>query len=131
MQIARAQQLVPEAHFLCADMTTLDFPPASFAAVVSLYAIIHVPLDEQPALFHAIHRWLRPGGYLLAMLGADTWTGTEEDWLGVPGGTMYWSHADRATYECWLQKAGFSVIWARFVPEGDGGHTLLLARRQD
>ena len=131
VQIARAQQLVPEAQFLCADMTTLDFPPGSFAAVVSLYAIIHVPLGEQPALFPAIHRWLAPGGYLIAMLGADTWTGTEEDWLGVAGGTMYWSHADQETYERWLREAGFSVLWTRFVPEGDGGHTLVLARAAD
>jgi SAM-dependent methyltransferase len=128
VQIARAQRLVPEAQFLCADMTALDFLPGSFAAVVSLYAIIHVPLDEQPVLFPAIHRWLQPGGYLLATLGADMWTGTEEDWLGVAGGTMYWSHADRETYERSLQEAGFSVIWTRFVPEGDGGHTLVLAR---
>jgi SAM-dependent methyltransferase len=130
VQIARAQQLVPQARFVCADMTALDFSPGSFAAVVSLYAIIHVPLAEQPGLFRAIHRWLEPGGYLLATVGADAWTGTEQDWLGVAGGTMYWSHADPATYERWLQQAGFGVVWSRFVPEGDGGHTLVLAQRR-
>jgi SAM-dependent methyltransferase len=130
VQIARAQQLVPQARFVCADMTALDFSPGSFAAVVSLYAIIHVPLAEQPGLFRAIHSWLEPGGYLLATVGADAWTGTEQDWLGVAGGTMYWSHADPTTYQRWLQEAGFAVIWSRFVPEGDGGHTLVLARRR-
>ncbi|MBC8075677.1 MAG: class I SAM-dependent methyltransferase [Chloroflexales bacterium] len=128
VQIARAQQLVPQARFLCADMAALDFPPGSFAAVVSFYAIIHVPMEEQPGLFRSIRRWLQPGGYLLATLGADSWTGTEDDWLGVTGGTMYWSHADGATYERWLHEAGFTVCWARFVPEGDGGHTLVLAQ---
>jgi len=42
---------------------------------------------------------------------------------------MYWSHADRETYLAWLAKAGFEVVWTRFIPEGDSGHTLLLAKR--
>ena len=126
VQISRARRLVPAAQFQCADMSTLEFEASSFAAVVSFYAIIHVPLDEQPAIFENIFRWLRPGGYLLATVGSSAWTGTEEDWLGAP---MYWSHADRPTYIGWLEETGFEVLWTRFVPEGTGGHTLLLAKR--
>ena len=40
---------------------------------------------------------------------------------------MYWSHADRATYVAWLEQTGFEVLWTRFIPEGTGGHTLVLA----
>ncbi len=126
VQIARARRLVPAAQFQCADMSTLEFPAKSFAAVVSFYAIIHVPLEEQPAIFKNIYRWLRPGGYLLATLGSGAWTGTEDDWLGAP---MYWSHADRATYVAWLEETGFEVLWTRFIPERTGGHTLVLAKR--
>ena len=126
VQISRARRLVPAAQFQCADMSTLEFEASSFAAVVSFYAIIHVPLAEQPAIFENIFRWLRPGGYLLATVGSSAWTGTEEDWLGGP---MYWSHADRPTYIGWLEETGFEVLWTRFVPEGTGGHTLLLAKR--
>jgi hypothetical protein len=43
---------------------------------------------------------------------------------------MYWSHTDPATYERWLHEAGFNLVWSRFVPEGDGGHTLVLAQRR-
>jgi SAM-dependent methyltransferase len=126
VQIGRAQQLVPAAHFLCTDMAALDFPADSFAAVVSFYAIIHLPIEEQPALFANMYRWLRPGGYLLATVGHRAWTGTETEWLGAK---MYWSHADEATYRQWLTTQGFSVCWTRFIPEGDGGHTLLLAQK--
>ncbi|TME47366.1 MAG: class I SAM-dependent methyltransferase, partial [Chloroflexi bacterium] len=126
VQIARARRLVPAAHFQCADMSTLEFPAQSFVAVVSFYAIIHVPLDEQPAIFRNINRWLRPGGYLLATTGSGAWTGTDDDWHGAP---MYWSHADRSTYVAWLEETGFEVRWTRFVPEGTGGHTLVLAKR--
>jgi hypothetical protein len=58
-------------------------PAGSLAAVVSFYAIIHLPVEEQPALFAHIYRWLRPGGYLLATVGHRAWTGTEEEWLGA------------------------------------------------
>ena len=130
VQVGRAQIAVPDARFLCADMTKLVFPAQTFAAVVSLYALIHVPLEEQKGLFADIHRWLRPGGYFMATVGHRAWTGTEDDWLGVEGGTMYWSHADVATYQTWLSQTGFAVCWTRFIPEGDGGHTLLLAQSE-
>lgn len=129
VQIRRAQELVPEGHFLLADMTTLEFPHAHFGAIVSFYAIIHVPLEEQPELFHKMRQWLAPGGYLMMTVGNTEWTGTEASWLGVQGATMYWSHADAATYESWLHENGFSIHWIRFIPEGDGGHMLMLAQR--
>ena len=126
VQISRARRLVPAARFQCADMSGLEFPAQSFAAVVSFYAIIHLPLEEQPAVFKSIYRWLRPGGYLLATVGSGAWTGIENDWLGAP---MYWSHADQPTYIAWLEETGFDVLWTRFIPEGTGGHTLILGKR--
>ena len=69
-----------------------------------------------------IHSWLRPGGRFLAIVGLESWTGTEEDWLGA-GASMWWSHEDTATYVRWLDRAGFREIPA---PD-DAGHTLILA----
>jgi len=129
VQIERARALVPTATFVCADMATLDLPEASFDAVVCLYAIIHLPLAEQPALLRSIARWLRPGGTLIATVGHGAWTGTEKDWLGVPGGDMWWSHEDAETYRRWLADAGFIIEDERFVPEGTGGHVFVVASR--
>ena len=56
-------------------------------------------------------------------------TGVAENWLGVPGGDMWWSHADAATYRQWLAGAHLHIDEERFVPEGKGGHTLVLAHR--
>ena len=50
-QIARARSLVPGATFIQADLTDVELPGASFDAVVSFYAIIHIPLEEQAAVF--------------------------------------------------------------------------------
>lgn len=127
VQVDRARSLVPEAEFRQADMASLDFPARSFEAIVCLYAIIHLPLADQPGLIERMARWLRAGGYLLVTVGHEAWTGTEDDWLGS-GATMAWSHGDEATYLDWLARAGFDVIERTFIPEGAGGHVLLLAR---
>ncbi len=129
VQIARARELVPAATFVCADMASLQLPDESFAAVACLYAIIHLPLEEQPVLLRSIWRWLRPGGIFLATVGHRAWTGREKDWLGVDGGDMWWSHADTDTYRHWVTEAGFTIEHETFVPEGASGHTLIVAIR--
>ncbi len=128
VQIHRARQLVPGATFIHADATQLQFPPATFDAIVCLYALIHMPLADQPQLLQRFARWLRPSGWLLATTGQDAWTGTEDHWLDGPA-TMWWSHADANTYRSWLQQAGLQITTQTFIPEGDGGHALFWARR--
>ena len=123
-QLERARRRVPNAHFVRGDLTAMDFPPAAFEAVVSFYALIHVPLPDQQALFPRIRSWLRPGGYLLAIVGSRRWTGTEH-YLGAD---MFWDHADTDTYLHWLTTANLSPRWHRFIPEGDSGHSLILAQ---
>ncbi|MDG4826121.1 methyltransferase domain-containing protein [Asanoa sp. WMMD1127] len=128
VQVDRARRLVPTATFLRADATEVRFPEAAFDAVVCLYALIHVPLPAQPRLIGRIADWLRPGGILLATTGATAWTGAEDGWLGGDA-TMWWSHADAATYRAWIAGVGLVVESDEFVPEGGGGHQLFRARR--
>jgi SAM-dependent methyltransferase len=129
VQIERARTLVPGATFICADMTTLTFAAGTFSAITCFYALIHVPLAEQPELLRSIGRWLRPGGLCLATVGHRAWTGLERNWLGVRGGDMWWSHADTATYRRWFSDAGLEIEFEAFVPEGTGGHTFVRAHR--
>jgi len=124
VQIERARRLVPGATFEQADMATWEHEPASFDAVVCFYALIHVPLQDQLNLLPKIRRWLRPAGYLLAIVGAERWTGIEE----YLGSAMFWDHADRETYLAWLTEAGLAPLWDRFVPAGSVGHTLVMAQ---
>jgi len=126
VQIARAKALVPDATFLCEDITSVGFPPHTFAAIVSFFAIIHIPLQEQLPIFESIFIWLKPGGYFMVTVGHKAWTGYEDEWYGA---RMYWSHADEDTYLNWLQDIGFVIHQRHFLPEGDGGHVLLLSQR--
>jgi len=124
VQLSRARQLVPAASLVQADMAALHLTAASLDAVVSLYALIHLPLADQQALFPRIRDWLRPGGYLLAIVGAEQWTGTDE----YCGADMFWDHADAGSYLRWLSAARLEPVWHRFIPEGETGHVLVLAR---
>jgi SAM-dependent methyltransferase len=124
VQLGRARQLVPAASLLRADMATLRLRPASLDAVVSFYALIHLPLADQQTLFPRIRSWLRTGGYFLAIVGAQWWTGIEPYF----GADMFWDHADADTYLRWLRDARLEPVWQRFIPEGDAGHALILSR---
>lgn len=87
-QLRRARERVPNATFIHADLTEVDFDPQSFDAVCAFYVLNHVPRDLLPALFARVHTWLRPGGYFIATLGASDVENWHGEWLGVP---MYFS----------------------------------------
>ncbi|MGH2607730.1 MAG: class I SAM-dependent methyltransferase, partial [Tepidiformaceae bacterium] len=133
VQLARARTLVPNADFLRGDMATLHFRPASIAAVVAFWSIIHVPLEEQPALLARVRDWLQPGGLFVCSVGYSHWVGFESDWLNVPGATMYWSHVDQLTYRDWFTRAGFIIEREDFLPDWLGpepaGATVFFARK--
>ena len=130
VQLARARALVPGASFVHADMARVAFAPGAFAAVVAFFSIIHLPLAEQPGLLARIAGWLAPGGRLLAVLGREAWTGVEENWRGVPGVRMYYSHASAHVYRGWLAEAGFAVEEEGVEPpRGNPGYAVFLARR--
>jgi SAM-dependent methyltransferase len=128
VQIQRAHELVPAAEFLRADITAVGFASESFDAVVSFYALIHLPLDDQRPLLRRVAGWLRPGGLFVATTGHQGGTSYEDDWLGS-GAPMWWSEADVATYRSWIDQSGLLIDREEFVPEGDSGHALFWAHR--
>ncbi|HEY8598864.1 MAG TPA: methyltransferase domain-containing protein [Thermomicrobiales bacterium] len=127
-QLALAREVVPGATFVQADMAAIDFPPASFAAVVSLYAIIHLPREEQPELLARIARWLAPGGRFLATWPLTAWEGEDRDWNGW-GAPMWWSHHGAEENLTLLRDAGFSIERAETRTGGDETWLWVLARR--
>jgi ubiquinone/menaquinone biosynthesis C-methylase UbiE len=131
--IALARGNVPSAQLLSGDMTRVQFPAESFDAVVAFYSIIHVPRQEQPALFSRIFHWLRPGGLFLATLttGGEA-ADFEPDWHGVP---MFWSGFHPATARRQLETIGFGIHAAAIETAEEFGEAISFfwveARRPD
>jgi SAM-dependent methyltransferase len=129
-QLELARRLVPAVNVVQADLTALPFAAAGFDAVVSFYAVIHVPRAEHAAVFAEVWRVLRPGGAALLCLGASDLAADldPESWLGTP---MFWSHFDAATNLTLLREAGFRVVLHRLVPDpmGHGQHLFALVER--
>jgi|SRR5579884_533403 len=117
--IALARRRVPGAGFVRADMARLTLPAASIDAVVAFYAITHVPRAEHGSLLREIARWLRPGGLLVATMGAGDDPGTvEADWLGAP---MFFSAFDSATNRRLVTDAGLRLLGAEEITEDEDG----------
>jgi predicted SAM-dependent methyltransferase len=99
-------------------MTEVVFAPESFDAVVAFHSIIHVPRTEHPTLLRSVHRWLEPGGALLATMTVVDYEGRDEDWEGW-GAPMVWSHYDKNANVAMLRDAGFEIRYAE--PRTGGG----------
>jgi SAM-dependent methyltransferase len=114
-QIGLARKHVPNANFICKDMTDLDFPDNTFDGICSYYAIIHIPREEHRSLIANFWRMLKPGGLALLCLGAEPLVDDfHDEFLGT---RMYWSHYDAETYLGMLKECGFSIIWSRQVAD--------------
>ncbi|MEV7036647.1 class I SAM-dependent methyltransferase [Amycolatopsis sp. NPDC051061] len=129
-QLDLARRNVPGARFEKADMAAVSFPDGSFDAVTAFYSVLHVPREEQGALFSRIARWLRPGGWFLAALGCSEANGVQDDWLGTP--MFFSSHAPEVNRRL-LTAAGFSLVVDEPVtmhePEGAATFHWVLGRR--
>jgi SAM-dependent methyltransferase len=129
-QLDAARRNVPAATFIHADFGSLRLAPGSFDGIVAMYSIPHLPREEHPALLDRIASWLRPGGLLLATLGADDDPGWTGPWLGEP---MFFSSFDAATNRTLVERAGLELEVADVVdvlePEGPVPFLWVLARR--
>ena len=69
-----ARRAYPHLSFEIGEMSALEVPDASLAAVVSWYSLIHIAAPARPAVVAELRRVLRPGGYLLLafQVGDDT-----------------------------------------------------------
>ena len=127
-QIELARRNVSTALFIHDDVTTLDFAPASFDAVVASYSLFHIPRTEHHMLFRSIARWLRRGGVLLANFGiGNREVDYDENWLGAP---LFWSSFDADGERRALRSAGFELALdsiETIVEDGSPHRFLLVA----
>jgi cyclopropane fatty-acyl-phospholipid synthase-like methyltransferase len=114
-QLALAHRQVPSASLIRGDMSTVAFRLASFDAVVSFYAIFHLPLSEHASLIARIGAWLKPGGYLVATFSPNREEGYTEDFFGAE---MYWSNLSLPESRALLEQNGFEILRDSVVGHG-------------
>lgn len=117
-QIRRAREHLPEATFVHADMTDVEFPAESFDAVVAFYVFNHVPRADLPPLVQRIARWLHPGGHLLGTFGAsESAEGVQIEWRGVP---MFFSSFSAEENRRFVRDSGLELVLDEVVPQDEG-----------
>lgn len=129
-QVRRARAQVPQGDFRVGEMTAVDLPAGAFDAVISLYAIDHVPRELHGEVFRRVRRWLRPGGLALVAIEDDDQPGVVANWLGAP---MFFSVHPAAVERRLAEEAGLEVVEAEVEAQREQGrdvrYTWLLLRR--
>jgi ubiquinone/menaquinone biosynthesis C-methylase UbiE len=120
-----AQRHVPAMRTVQSDMRALRFPAASFDAVSIVYALFHIPSQDQFKLIADIYDWLRPGGRLLFTYATEEYSGRSEfdGYKEFMGRMLYYSHRAPAELYERLERIGFSSVDGQY--RDIGGETFL------
>ncbi|MGV8171694.1 MAG: class I SAM-dependent methyltransferase [Candidatus Woesearchaeota archaeon] len=107
--IALAKKNVKNAKYLVGDFFSKDVK-GKFDAIVSYFAIFHIPREEHKKLFERINSLLNKNGYILITLGAEEMKcDVNPDFVGAP---MAWSSYSIEKNKKLVQEAGFTIIMA-------------------
>jgi len=122
-QIERAKKLAPQATFICDDYLRTNHK--QYDIITAFYSIIHIDRTLHKRVFEKLYIQLSDRGIAVLTVGHDKWEGYEDNWLGVEGAKMYWSHYAVDTYHEMLNTMNFNIILDDFIPEGNSGHNNL------
>ncbi len=124
-QIELAKKSVPEATYQVKDMSELQPNEYSVDAVISFYAIFHIPRKTHKLLFQKIHSFLKPNGIILVTMASTDWEGIDEDFYGEK---MYESHYAPEVNSQIVKEAGFNIILDEIDTSGNEKHQVILAK---
>ena len=114
-QIDLARQHCPKAQLIQGDMNDLGFDSGSLDAVVSFYALFHLPREEHRPVLEKIFNWLRPGGWFVCTLAAQDRAEITQTFLGAKD--MFWSSFAPDVYRKMLPEIGFAVEKAEVLSD--------------
>lgn len=125
-QIKLAKQNIPEGTFEVKNMSDLKEGGYQVNAVVSFYAVFHIPREEHQELFKKINSFLPVGGLILVTMGVGEWEGTEEDFHGSK---MWWSHYGADKNKEIVKNASFKILLDEIDTSGDERHLFIIASK--
>ncbi len=90
--VEKARENIPKAEIVQGDFFEVDIDNESLEAIVSFYAIFHIPREEHRELFEQINDWLKHDGYILVTIASTemenskkSWNGAEIQWSSYEG----------------------------------------------
>jgi len=122
-QIERAEKLAPRAIYICDDY--LNTNDNQYDIITAFYSIIHIDRTLHKRVFEKLFNQLSANGIAVVTVGHEEWEGYEDNWLGVDGAKMYWSHYAVDQYHEMLNAMSFNIILDEFIPEDSSGHNNL------
>lgn len=123
--IELAKRNVPEARFMVGDFFA-STGSKKFDAIVSLYAIFHIPRTEHAGLLAHVRSKLKKDGMILITLGSEPMVrDVNDDFAGAP---MAWSSYSVANNKRLVRDAGFRILMA-VEDHRYEKHLWILARR--
>jgi cyclopropane fatty-acyl-phospholipid synthase-like methyltransferase len=126
--INEAKKNVPKAKFIKGDFSKIYFQE-NFDAIISFYAIFHIPKKEHKKLLLKIFGLLKKNGKILITLGTSKGYSEENEWCGAK---MAWSSYAPEKYKKLLDETGFKILESEF--EGKKGdeeyHFWVLAQKK-
>ncbi len=116
IELAKAK--VSKAEFVRANILDVDFAESSFDAIISFYALFHIPREDQPDLLRQFYKWMKPGGLIFvtyARGGYKVPGYTEDDFFGT---RMYWSNFSFERFRELMSMSGFEELRAGVIGHG-------------
>ncbi|MFX1255684.1 MAG: class I SAM-dependent methyltransferase [Promethearchaeota archaeon] len=125
--VAMARKNVPSAKYIKADFSRLKFEAERYNAIISLYAIFHIPREEHANLFEKIHRTLKEDGIILVTMGTEDMKLDINDFIGSK---MAWSSYSLEENKKLVKEAGFKFLLVEEEHEQENEHHLwILAKK--
>lgn len=105
--VEKARQNIPSAEFKQGDFFDLEFDQGEFDAIVSFYAIFHIPREEHSKLLNKMKDWIKEDGAILITMGAEKMDMMEGD---IGGEEMLWSSYSAKKNKELVEEAGFNIV---------------------
>ena len=105
--VEQARENFSDADFIREDFFELDIESDSFDAIVSFYAIFHIPREDHLELLQKMRNWVKEDGAILITMGAGEMDMHQGD---IGGEEMLWSSYSAQKNVEIAEKAGFNVL---------------------
>jgi SAM-dependent methyltransferase len=100
--VQRASELHPGIAFTCSDFTRLEVLDGTWAGIVALYSLIHLPRESVQDVLRDFFRVLQPGGLLLLGFHVGSETRHASDW---------WNQAVQLDFVFFQMAEMLSYVW--------------------